>query len=222
MVPAPSNPSTRSTIGGTPLHDDELLSATGIAKRYGRKLALANAELSARAGERVAVIGENGAGKSTLLGICAGLVRPDAGRVSVRGRVGYCPQQPGLFDLLNADEHLALFAPAFGLSRGRALTLGHQLLDGFAFPVGDRSPARALSGGARQKLNLALALLGSPAVLLLDEPYQGFDHGGYVSFWDHVSGWKADGLAIVVVTHLLADRAQVDRVVELTIPGRPR
>jgi ABC-type multidrug transport system ATPase subunit len=226
MVPPPTDPPVRPAppaIGGAPpLHDIPLLSASGIEKRYGDKLALANAELSARGGERVAVIGENGAGKSTLLAICAGLIRPDRGQVSVRGRVGYCPQEPGLFDLLSADEHLALFAPAIGLSRRQALEHGHELLDGFAFPIGDPSPARQLSGGARQKLNLALALLGSPAVLLLDEPYQGFDHGSYVSFWDHVSGWKSAGLAIVVVTHLLSDTSQVDRVVELTIPGRPR
>jgi ABC-2 type transport system ATP-binding protein len=225
MVPPPTDPPVQSappTIGGAPpVQDIPLLSASGIEKRYGQKLALADAELSARGGERVAVIGENGAGKSTLLGICAGLIRPDRGQVSVRGRVGYCPQEPGLFDLLTADEHLALFAPAIGLSRQRALEHGHELLDGFGFPIGDPSPARQLSGGARQKLNLALALLGSPSVLLLDEPYQGFDHGSYVSFWDHVSGWKSDGLAIVVVTHLLSDNSQVDRVVELTIPGRP-
>lgn len=209
--------------GGAPPADElPLLSATGIHKGYGRKLVLADAELSARAGERVAVIGENGAGKSTLLGICAGLIRPDRGRVAVRGRVGYCPQEPGLFDLLSADEHLALFAPALGLSRQRAIEHGHELLAGFSFPVGDRSPAGKLSGGARQKLNLTLALLGGPPVLLLDEPYQGFDHGSYVSFWDHVSDWKSDGLAIVVVTHLLTASSQVDRVVELTIPDGPR
>jgi ABC-2 type transport system ATP-binding protein len=226
MVPPPTDLPVHSAPpaidGAPPVQDIPLLSASGIEKRYGQKLALADAELSARGGERVAVIGENGAGKSTLLGICAGLIRPDRGHVSVRGRVGYCPQEPGLFDLLTADEHLALFAPAIGLSRPQALEAGHELLDGFGFPIGDPSPARQLSGGARQKLNLALALLGSPAVLLLDEPYQGFDHGSYVSFWDHVSGWKSDGLAIVVVTHLLSDNSQVDRVVELTIPGRPR
>jgi ABC-2 type transport system ATP-binding protein len=226
MVPPPTDqpvhPAPPAIGDAPPAHDIPLLSASGIEKRYGQKLALADAELFARGGERVAVIGENGAGKSTLLGICAGLIRPDRGQVSVRGRVGYCPQEPGLFDLLTADEHLALFAPAIGLSRQQALEHGHELLDGFAFPIGDPSPARQLSGGARQKLNLALALLGNPAVLLLDEPYQGFDHGSYVSFWDHVSGWKSDGLAIVVVTHLLSDNSQVDRVVELTIPGRPR
>jgi ABC-type multidrug transport system ATPase subunit len=183
---------------------------------------LEDARLAVRGGEAVAVIGENGAGKSTLLEICAGLIRPDRGRVLVDGRVGYCPQEPGLFDLLTADEHVALFAPALGLSRRPALERGRMLLAEFAFPVGDSSPARQLSGGARQKLNLALALLGNPSVLLLDEPYQGFDHGAYISFWDHVSRWKSAGLAVVIVTHLLADISLVDRVLELTIAERLR
>lgn len=194
------------------------LEASGISKSFGDRLVLDEVSLSVAAGEAVAIIGENGAGKSTLLRVCAGLIRPDRGRVTVSGRVGFCPQEPGLFDLLSADEHLALFAPALGLSRDRAIRDGHALLAEFAFPVAEYSQTRHLSGGARQKVNLALALLGGAGVLLLDEPYQGFDHGAYVSFWEHVARWKADGLGVVVVTHLLADAALVDRVVELTIP----
>jgi ABC-type multidrug transport system ATPase subunit len=214
-----------SRVGGTPVGGacrgfggDELLAASGIGKRFGRKLVLEDAALSARSGEAVAIVGENGAGKSTLLRVCAGLDRPDRGIVTARGHIGYCPQEPGLFDLLNADEHLALFAPALGLSRADGVREGWRLLSELGFPVGDPTPTRRLSGGARQKLNLALALLGDPRVLLLDEPYQGFDHGGYVSFWEHVARWRAEGLAVVIVTHLLADVTLVDRVVELSIP----
>jgi ABC-type multidrug transport system ATPase subunit len=197
------------------------LEARSICKSYGSRVVLDNVSLSVHAGESVAIIGENGAGKSTLLRICAGLMRPDRGRVDVVGRLGYCPQQPGLFDLLSADEHLALLAPAIGLSRREAIREGHRLLAEFAFPVAERTQTRHLSGGARQKVNLALALLGSPSVLLLDEPYQGFDHGAYVSFWEHVARWTSEGLGVVVVTHLLADMALVDRVVELSIPEQP-
>jgi len=197
------------------------LEATGICKAYGRRVVLDEVSLSVRAGESVAIIGENGAGKSTLLRICAGLMRPDRGKVSLAGRLGYCPQQPGLFDLLSADEHLGLLAPVLGLSRKEAIREGHRLLAEFAFPVAERTQTRHLSGGARQKVNLALALLGGPGVLLLDEPYQGFDHGAYVSFWERVARWTAEGLGVVVVTHLLADMELVDRVVELSIPHQP-
>jgi ABC-2 type transport system ATP-binding protein len=196
-----------------------LLEATDIVKSFGDKRVLDGVSLEVSAGEAVAIVGENGAGKSTLLRICGGLVRPNGGQVTVRGRVGYCPQEPGLFDLLSADEHLALFAPGLGLSRGDGRREGRGLLAELGFPIGDRSQARHLSGGARQKLNLALALLGRARVLLLDEPYQGFDHGAYVSFWEHVARWKSKGLAVAIVTHLLTDEALVDRVVELAIPS---
>jgi ABC-type multidrug transport system ATPase subunit len=194
------------------------LDARGIRKSYGSRLVLDDVSLHVQLGESVAIVGENGAGKSTLLRICAGLVHPDSGTVHVGGRVGYCPQEPGLFDLLTADEHLALFAPALEMSRRDTIREGHRLLDEFAFPTADRTQTRHLSGGARQKLNLALALLGGACVLLLDEPYQGFDHGAYVSFWEHVARWTDAGLGVVVVTHLLADLKLVDRVVELSIP----
>ncbi len=223
MTIPPSDERLRADETGTSGQESlPQLEASGISKWFGKRLVLDDVSLSVSAGEAVAIIGENGAGKSTLLRICAGLIHPDRGRVSVSGRVGFCPQQPGLFDLLSADEHLALFAPALGLSRKQAIRDGHALLAEFAFPTDERTQCRRLSGGARQKVNLALALLGGANVLLLDEPYQGFDHGSYVSFWEHVARWTADGLGVVIVTHLLAETALVDRVVdrvvEMTIP----
>jgi ABC-type multidrug transport system ATPase subunit len=198
-----------------------LLSAMGIWKsfRRGTKLVLRDADLQVRAGEVVALVGENGAGKTTLLRICAGLSPPDAGQVLAAGSIGYCPQEPGVFDLLTADEHLILFGGAVGLSRTAAVMEGRALLEGFGLPSEGRDVARELSGGARQKLNVALALLANPPILLLDEPYQGFDRGAYVNFWDHVQTWREEGRAVVVVTHLLAELDRVDRVVELSIPA---
>ena len=192
-----------------------LLQATGIAKRYGRKVVLRDQTLRVGTGEAVALVGENGAGKTTLLRICAGLLAADSGRVEVAGRIGYCPQEPGLLELLTADEHLVYFGRGFDLSRARALDEGRRLLAEFGFDARDKTVVRQLSGGTQQKLNLVLALLGDPAVLLLDEPYQGFDRGTYVNFWDHVDAWRERGKAVVVVTHMLAELTRVDRVVEL-------
>jgi ABC-type multidrug transport system ATPase subunit len=206
-------PSLRST---TPA-----VSARGVRRSYGDKLVLEDACLAVQPGESVALVGENGAGKSTFLKILAGVIPAQAGEVRVAGRPGYCPQEPGILNLLTADEHLVLFGSAMGLSRRASLARGREALAEFGFPLEDRSVARDLSGGTRQKLNLALALLGDPRVLLLDEPYQGFDHGTYVNFWDHVDRWKSEGRAVVVVTHMIAELGRVDRVVELAVhPSR--
>jgi ABC-2 type transport system ATP-binding protein len=196
-----------------------LLQVKGVTKSFGRRNVLLGADLEVHAGEAVAIVGENGVGKTTLLRICAGLVAPDGGTVRRPARVGYCPQQPGLVDLLTADQHLVLFGGALGLDRAAALRSGRDMLESLGFPVGDTAVVRDLSGGTRQKLNLALALLGGPPVLLLDEPYQGFDRGSYVDFWQHVDAWRHEGRAVVVVTHLLAELQRVDRVVDLTLVG---
>jgi ABC-2 type transport system ATP-binding protein len=191
------------------------ISATGLAKRYGRRQVLRDADLTVSHGEVVALIGENGAGKTTLLRICAGLLAADTGSLVLAGQVGYCPQDPGVVDLLTADEHLALFAAACRIPRREGLRIGRGILDELGFPAGERAVARDLSGGTRQKLNLALTLLSDPTVLLLDEPYQGFDQGAYVDFWGLVHRWRDEGRAVVVVTHLLTELHRVDRVLQV-------
>ncbi len=197
----------------------EKLVVEGVSKSYRHATVLDRVSLSVAGGEVVALTGENGAGKSTLMRICAGLLRADAGRVRTADEVGYCPQTPGLFDLLTADEHLVMFGRGLGLARATALRRGHDLLDEFGFPVGARVVTAEMSGGTRQKLNLAIAVLGNPGLLLLDEPYQGFDRGTYINFWDHCRAWSDQGKAVVVVTHMLAELDRADRVVEL--PSHP-
>ena len=145
------------------------------------------------------------------------MIAPDAGSLAVAGRIGYSPQDPGLLDLLTADEHLVYFGRALGLERDEALTRGRAVLAEFGYADGRATVAKDLSGGTRQKLNLALALLGDPALLLLDEPYQGFDRGTYVNFWDRVDAWREGGKGVLVVTHMLAELTRVDRVVELRV-----
>lgn len=191
------------------------LVATGITKHFRRTVVLDDVNLDVRAGEVVALTGENGAGKSTLLRICAGLLRADRGTVRVGGRIGYCPQATGLFELLTADDHLVMFGRGAGMTRDEGLRRGHAILAEFDFPLREKLMTRDMSGGTRQKLNLALALLADPSVLLLDEPYQGFDRGTYVNFWDHCERWRQANKAVVVVTHMLAELDRVDRVFEL-------
>jgi ABC-2 type transport system ATP-binding protein len=206
----------RMDVGPSPLVVAPVLSLRRVGKRVGRRWLLRDVELELHRGETLALVGENGAGKSTLVRVIAGIDACDEGEVRVEGRIGYCPQEPGLLDLLSADEHLVFFGRGLGLDAEAARERGRALLDEFAFRGSQlRVVSKHLSGGSRQKLNLALALLGDPDVLLLDEPYTGFDGGTYLSFWRHVEQWKDEGRACLVVTHFLGERERVDRVHEL-------
>ncbi len=198
------------------------LRVRGVSKQFGHRVVLNTVDLDVQPGEAVALVGENGAGKTTLLRICAGLIRADAGTVTVDGRIGYCPQQATFLESLRVDEHLILFGRAHGLGRADARRRGQTLLAGLEFSADPGQTIRELSGGARQKLNLTLALLGNPQVLLLDEPYQGFDRGSYISFWDQLARWCAAGRGVLVVTHLLAELDRVDRIVGLPTPTSSR
>ncbi|TDC77195.1 ATP-binding cassette domain-containing protein [Streptomyces hainanensis] len=201
---------TRAPAGGI------RLDARGIGKGYGRRRVLHNVDLTVRAGQVAAVVGANGCGKSTFLGICAGLVGADHGRVRVRGTIGYCPQYHGTVDFLRPDEHFVLVGAGRGLPRDRARAAGLAAAAELDWDGATRTQARHLSGGTRQKLNLVMAGLGEPDVLLLDEPYQGFDRGSYLDFWQQVWRWRDAGRAIVIVTHLLNQLDRVDTVLDLT------
>ncbi len=195
----------------------ERLRARGITRRYGRRTVLDGVDLTVRAGEVAAVVGANGCGKSTFLRICAGLDGPDSGTVTVDGTLGYCPQDGGTAEYLTPDDHFVLVGAGRGYRRTEARTRGRAAaaaLDWAGAP--SAGTARHLSGGTRQKLNLVLSGLGEPDVLLLDEPYQGFDKGSYLDFWGQVWRWRGEGRAVVVVTHLLSELDRVDTVLDLT------
>ncbi|GAA3513022.1 ATP-binding cassette domain-containing protein [Actinocatenispora rupis] len=192
------------------------LEVRGVTKRYRRRPVLTGVDLTVRAGQVAAVVGANGAGKSTFLRVCAGLTRPDRGTVRVYGRLGYCPQDGGTSEFLFPDEHFALVGAGRGLSRPDARREGRAYAAALDWTPPRSTQARHLSGGTRQKLNLVLARLGAPDVLLLDEPYQGFDRGTYLDFWHEVWRWRDAGTAIVVVTHLLNQLDRVDQVLDLT------
>ncbi len=183
----------------------------GVSKRYRRRSVLNGVDLTVRQGESVAIVGENGSGKSTLIGIAAGIIRSDGGKVRTIPQVGYCPQDPGLLELLTADEHLRLLTaglpnPGVGYRHAR------HLLESLGLDQTETTVARELSGGQRQKLNLAIAMVNDPWLLLLDEPYQGFDRSTYVSLWQHIDHWTAEGRAVVVITHLLSESSRVNHV----------
>jgi len=182
---------------------EPLLRARGAARRFGAQTALEPTDIEVRGGETLALIGPNGAGKSTLLSMLAGALEPSEGRIERAGgvRVGWVPQRPALYDRLTARENLELFArleddPNPAASAG-------ELIERFDLPE-DR-PAAAMSVGNRQRLNVALALLGDPRVLLLDEPTASLDPGQRRRLWEVVGSLCEAGGAVVFATQNLEE-----------------
>jgi ABC-2 type transport system ATP-binding protein len=176
---------------------------------------LRGASLHVDAGELVGLVGENGSGKSTLMQIVVGLQARDGGTVDRPPRMGYCPQLPLLWDKLTVTEHFELFAQAYGLRPVAARASRDALLEELRFVKYAGYRVEALSGGTRQKLNLALALVHDPQLLLLDEPYSGFDWETYLRFWEMAEHRREQGMGILIVSHLLAERDRLTRVYEL-------
>ena len=177
-----------------------VLEAEGLVKRYGEREALKSVSLAAGRGEVVAVIGPNGAGKTTLLSILAGIQRPDAGVVSrVPREVGWVPQQPALYGKLTVAENLALFARLEGAPDPGG-TVDRMLdLSGLRDRAGDQ--LAELSGGNRQRVNVALGLLAEPEVLLLDEPSAALDPRQRERLWEFILRLAERGTTVLFATH---------------------
>ncbi|MFJ5035247.1 ABC transporter ATP-binding protein [Streptomyces sp. NPDC088560] len=181
----------------------------GLRHAYGRRQVLRGIDLDLGPGVLVGIVGENGAGKSTLLKILSGELCPDAGTAFHQGRFGYCPQDVALNDALTVRQHLKFFQAAYGLTD---LQRAEEIMDELRFAEYADVRAGVLSGGTRQKLSLTLALMHDPQVLLLDEPYQGFDWDTYQRFWRLADGLRAEGRSVLVVSHLAYDLERLDEL----------
>jgi ABC-2 type transport system ATP-binding protein len=203
------------------------LRAEAVSKSYGQREALRGVSFTADPGEVVALIGPNGAGKTTLLSILAGLQDASSGSVSLgRGETGWVPQQPAVYSKLSVGENLRLFARLERVADRDAAVERMLALTGLAERAGDE--LGTLSGGNRQRVNIAVGLLADPPVLLLDEPSSSLDPRQRARLWELIAGLARDrGTTVVFSTHDVGEAERyADRVLvladgELLFEGTP-
>lgn len=186
-----------------------VMEVCGVHHAYRRRVVLGGVSLQLRSGVLAGIVGENGAGKTTLLKILSGELRPLSGTIRHSGKFGYCPQAAVLNDALTVRQHLQFFETAYGL---KDLRRAEEVMERLHFHEYADELAGTLSGGTRQKLNLTLALMHDPQVLLLDEPYQGFDWETYQRFWDLAASLRECGRSVLVVSHLAYDTDRLDEL----------
>lgn len=205
------------------LNPSTVLSAKKITKTYStglwprrRHLAvLKGATIQLQSGEIVGMVGENGSGKSTLMQIVVGSLDRDGGSIERSGTLGYCPQDPVLYQRLTCNEHFELFGEAYGLERSTMERSRDEIYDVLGFAPWADSRVDELSGGTRSKLNLGLALLPDPEVLLLDEPYAGFDWDTYARFWEIAAQRRDRDRSLLIISHFINDDERFDRIYDL-------
>lgn len=193
-----------------------------LTRRYGGTLALDGANLQVHQGELIGLLGPNGAGKSTLLSLLVGLRRPTSGRCELFGgdprepanrrQVGVTPQETGLPPTLRVAEVVDFVAAHYPVHEDRDELLGRFGLDGLA-----RRQTGGLSGGERRRLAVALAFVGRPRLVLLDEPTTGLDVEARRGLWDGIRRFHADGGTVLLTSHYLDEvEALAQRVVVLS------
>lgn len=183
--------------------------ARGIRKSFGARTVLDGVDLAVRPGEIFALLGPNGAGKTTLIRILATLLRPDAGTATiaghdlladprgVRGVISLTGQYAAVDDVLTGEENLRMMARLRHLPRGEARRRAAELLGSFGLAAAADTRVKAYSGGMRRRLDLAVSMIGRPALLFLDEPTTGLDPRSRGQLWEVVRGFADEGAGLV-------------------------
>ena len=201
-----------------------MLNLINVRKTFGHIVAVDGLSLSVRRGEVFGLLGPNGAGKSTSVSLSVGLLTPDAGTVTIDGhgnpadpevrrRIGVAPQALSLYDRLTAEENLRFFGEVYGLS-GAALDKRVKWCLDFV-TLADRKGdfVEGYSGGMKRRLNLAVALLHDPELLLLDEPTVGVDPQSRNSIFDSITELHRQGRTIIYTTHYMEEAERLcDRI----------
>ena len=206
----------------------EMIRATGLAKRYKEGEALSGLDLTVPEGKVLALLGPNGAGKTTAVRILATLIDPDEGSAEVAGvdvladpagvraRIGLSGQYAAVDEHLTGYENLEMVGRLYGFKKARARTRGRELLARFDLEDAADRPSKTYSGGMRRRLDLALALVAEPPVLILDEPTTGLDVRSRQQMWQVIRELVSSGATLLLTTQYLeeADRL-ADQIVVL-------
>jgi len=189
------------------------LSLVDVTVQYGARVVVDRLSLDVRQGEIVGLLGPNGSGKSTTLAVAAGVLEPAAGAVAVAGRsraadpaafaacVGLVPQAPAVYDELTAADNLSFFGQLYGLGGNDLRRRVARALSRVKLTEQKDRRVATFSGGMKQRLNLAAALLHDPPVLLLDEPTASLDPASRDAFFADLTRFRDDGHAILLTTH---------------------
>ena len=183
------------------------LTAQGVSKSFGERRAVREVSFEIARGELLAIIGPNGAGKTTLLSILAGILEPDAGDVALpEGTtevIGWVPQQTAVYGKLTVAQNLRLFAKLEKVPDADATVVRMLEQTGLAERADDE--LGRLSGGNRQRVNIAVGLLADPPVLLLDEPSGALDPRQRERLWGFITALTERGTAVIFATHDIAE-----------------
>jgi ABC-2 type transport system ATP-binding protein len=203
-----------------------VIEARGLTKRYGKVEALAGLDLVAHRGQVVALLGPNGAGKTTFVRTIATLVRPDGGSLSVDGIdavrqpakvrriIGLAGQHAAVEEAMTGRENLRMVARLFGLDRRTAAANADAVLATLGLTDAADRLVRTYSGGMRRRLDLGASLVGSPRLLLLDEPTTGLDPRSRLELWDAIRSLVAVGTDVLLTTQYLDEADNLaDRIV---------
>ena len=204
-----------------------ILEARGLMKRYGKTEALAGLDLVANPGRVVALLGPNGAGKTTFVRAVATLLRPDAGTLHVDGIdalrkpakvrqvIGLAGQFAAVEEAMTGRENLEMVGRLFGLSKKQAKAAAVGVLDQMQLTDDADRLVRTYSGGMRRRIDLGISLVGTPRLLVLDEPTTGLDPVSRLQLWDAIRSLVATGTDILLTTQYLdeADRLASDIVI---------
>jgi ABC-2 type transport system ATP-binding protein len=189
-----------------------MLEVHDLTKHYGSITALDGASFSARAGRLVGFLGPNGAGKTTAMRCIFGLARPDRGQVTWRGqpidratrlRLGYMPEQRGLYPRMRVLDQLSYFAQQHGLSARDGRAAGGRWLERLGLADRAGSKLEDLSHGNQQRVQLAVALVHDPELLVLDEPFSGLDPIGIATMTEILRERASAGVGVVFSSHQL-------------------